>query len=183
MLFPNHQINISVTSEQQKFTTIPTPNEWKINPNSDYLYYCDNETIHGTLRNLFMFTYSAFSLLHIFSILYFWKPVQKLKIFGVGVEFHFVPEFTGQNQPILVADMSSNFLSKPIDISKYGLVFAGAQKNCGIAGLAIVISTFSHSIFASLFLAFSLLVFFCIFLSLFSSFFVFLFLSLSLSDL
>ena len=39
----------------------------------------------------------------------------------------------------LVCDMSSDICSKPIDVSKYGLIFAGAQKNLGIAGLTIVI--------------------------------------------
>ena len=40
---------------------------------------------------------------------------------------------------ILVCDMSSNFCSKPIDVSKYGLILAGAQKNVGPAGLTLVI--------------------------------------------
>jgi phosphoserine aminotransferase len=53
-----------------------------------------------------------------------------------GVEFHWTPE-TG-NVP-LVCDMSSNILSKPVDVSKYGLIYAGAQKNIGPAGLTIVI--------------------------------------------
>jgi hypothetical protein len=39
----------------------------------------------------------------------------------------------------LVADMSSNILSRPIDVSKFGLIYAGAQKNIGPAGLTIVI--------------------------------------------
>lgn len=41
--------------------------------------------------------------------------------------------------PVLVCDMSSDICSKPIDVSQYGLIFAGAQKNLGIAGLTIVI--------------------------------------------
>ena len=53
-----------------------------------------------------------------------------------GVEFHWVPD-TG-NVP-LVADMSSHILSRPMDVSKYGLIYAGAQKNIGPAGLVIVI--------------------------------------------
>lgn len=53
-----------------------------------------------------------------------------------GVEFHWTPE-TGDVP--LVCDMSSNILSKPIDVSKYGLIYAGAQKNVGPAGLTIVI--------------------------------------------
>ena len=53
-----------------------------------------------------------------------------------GVEIFWTPE-TG-NVP-LVADMSSNILSRPIDVSKFGLIDAGAQKNIGPAGLTIVI--------------------------------------------
>lgn len=39
----------------------------------------------------------------------------------------------------LVADMSSNFLSKTVDVAKYGLIYAGAQKNVGPAGVTLVI--------------------------------------------
>ena len=53
-----------------------------------------------------------------------------------GVEFHWVPE-TGDVP--LVADMSSTILSRPIDVSRYGLIYAGAQKNIGPAGLTVVI--------------------------------------------
>lgn len=53
-----------------------------------------------------------------------------------GVEYHFTPD-TGAVP--LVADMSSNILSRPIDVSKYGLIYGGAQKNIGPAGLTIVI--------------------------------------------
>ena len=53
-----------------------------------------------------------------------------------GVEFHGIPE-TGDVP--LVCDMSSNILSRPIDVSRFGLIYAGAQKNVGPAGLTIVI--------------------------------------------
>jgi phosphoserine aminotransferase len=53
-----------------------------------------------------------------------------------GVEFHWTPD-TGKVP--LVADMSSNILSRPMDVSKYGLIYAGAQKNMGPSGLTIVI--------------------------------------------
>ncbi|MCG6886247.1 MAG: 3-phosphoserine/phosphohydroxythreonine transaminase [Proteobacteria bacterium] len=53
-----------------------------------------------------------------------------------GVEFPYLPE-TG-NVP-LVADMSSTILSRPIDVSKFGVIYAGAQKNIGPAGLVVVI--------------------------------------------
>jgi len=53
-----------------------------------------------------------------------------------GVEFHWVPEVGGLP---LVADASSHFLSRPIDFAKFALVYAGAQKNVGPAGLTIVV--------------------------------------------
>jgi len=53
-----------------------------------------------------------------------------------GVEYHWVPD-TGEVP--LVADMSSNILSRPIDVSRYGLIYGGAQKNIGPAGLTFVI--------------------------------------------
>ncbi len=53
-----------------------------------------------------------------------------------GVEFPYVPD-TGDVP--LVADMSSTILSRPIDVSQFGLIYAGAQKNIGPAGLTIVI--------------------------------------------
>jgi len=53
-----------------------------------------------------------------------------------GVEFHTVP--TVSDAP-LVVDMSSTLLSRPIDVSRFGIIYAGAQKNMGPAGLALVI--------------------------------------------
>jgi phosphoserine aminotransferase len=53
-----------------------------------------------------------------------------------GVEIFWTPD-TGSVP--LVADMSSTILSRPLDVSKYGLIYAGAQKNIGPAGLTIVI--------------------------------------------
>jgi phosphoserine aminotransferase len=53
-----------------------------------------------------------------------------------GVEYHFTPD-TGDVP--LVADVSSNILSRPVDVARYGLLYGGAQKNIGPAGLTIVI--------------------------------------------
>jgi len=52
-----------------------------------------------------------------------------------GLEFSFVPESSAP----LVADMSSTILSRPIDVTQFGVIYAGAQKNIGPAGLCIVI--------------------------------------------
>jgi phosphoserine aminotransferase len=57
-----------------------------------------------------------------------------------GVEFHTIPDAgQGKGGPPLVADASSHILSRPLEVSKFGLIYAGAQKNIGPAGLAIVI--------------------------------------------
>jgi phosphoserine aminotransferase len=53
-----------------------------------------------------------------------------------GVEFDWIPA-TGEVP--LVADMSSTILSRPVDVSRFGLIYAGAQKNIGPAGLTVVI--------------------------------------------
>ncbi|MBA3771710.1 MAG: 3-phosphoserine/phosphohydroxythreonine transaminase [Ramlibacter sp.] len=53
-----------------------------------------------------------------------------------GVEYHWTPD---PGTVPLVADMSSNILSRPVDVSKYGLIYAGAQKNMGPSGVTLVI--------------------------------------------
>uniref|UniRef100_A0A8D9AUF8 Phosphoserine aminotransferase n=1 Tax=Cacopsylla melanoneura TaxID=428564 RepID=A0A8D9AUF8_9HEMI len=53
-----------------------------------------------------------------------------------GVEFNYIPD--SQGVP-LVSDMSSNFLSRKFDVSKFGVIIAGAQKNIGPAGITVVI--------------------------------------------
>jgi phosphoserine aminotransferase len=93
------EVNVAASSEEQNFTTIPSFDEWKLDPEAAYIHYTPNETIGG-------------------------------------VEFHWIPE-TGDVP--LVADMSSTILSRPIDVSRFGLIYAGAQKNIGPAGLTIVI--------------------------------------------
>ena len=53
-----------------------------------------------------------------------------------GVECHWTPDTGGVP---LVADMSSNIMSAPLDVSRYGLIYAGAQKNMGPSGVTLVI--------------------------------------------
>ncbi|QPG74022.1 hypothetical protein FOA43_001341 [Brettanomyces nanus] len=97
------QVVVNAKTADGKFGDIPDVDKWTIPVAEDtpYVYYCDNETVHGVEFQEF--------------------PYEKFP----GVE--------------IVADMSSNFLSKPVDFSKYGLVFGGAQKNVGIAGVTIYI--------------------------------------------
>ncbi len=53
-----------------------------------------------------------------------------------GTQWHWEPETGGR---LLVCDMSSDFLSRPVDIGRYGLIYAGAQKNAGPAGVTLVV--------------------------------------------
>jgi phosphoserine aminotransferase len=53
-----------------------------------------------------------------------------------GVEYRYIPQTRGVP---LVADMSSSILSRPLDVSRFGLIYAGAQKNIGPSGLTVVI--------------------------------------------
>ena len=53
-----------------------------------------------------------------------------------GVEYHDIPDLGDR---VLVGDMSSTILSRPVDVGKFGIIYAGAQKNMGIAGLTVVI--------------------------------------------
>ncbi len=92
-------VNIVATSEDKKFTTIPDPASWKLNPDAAYVHYTANETIDG-------------------------------------LEFDHIPD-TGDVP--LVVDLSSTILSRPIDVTRFGLIYAGAQKNIGPAGLTLVI--------------------------------------------
>jgi len=57
-----------------------------------------------------------------------------------GVAFPNVPSIPGDKGKVpLVCDMSSSFLSRPVDVSKFGIIYSGAQKNAGIAGVTVVI--------------------------------------------
>ncbi len=93
------KVNVIASSEDRNYSYIPDCSDLPIDEDADYVYICENETIHGT-------TY----------------PV--------------LPNTKGK---ILVSDQSSMFLSKPCNVSDYGMIYGGVQKNVGPAGLAIVI--------------------------------------------
>jgi phosphoserine aminotransferase len=95
-------VDVIASSEDKTFSYIPAVDESKLDPNADYFYICQNNTIYGTR----------------------WIE-RKIPKLPEGVE--------------LVADLSSNIMSEVVDVSKYGLIFAGAQKNVGPAGVTIVI--------------------------------------------
>ena len=87
------------SSEDKTFSYIPDVDSLELDPEADYVYICENETIYGT-------------------------HYRKLPNTGD------VP---------LVSDVSSCFLSEPIDVSKYGVIYGGVQKNIGPAGVVIVV--------------------------------------------
>ena len=91
--------NAVASSADKTFSYIPDCSDLPIDENADYVYICENETIHGTT-------------------------------------WHNLPNTKGK---ILVADQSSMFLSRPCNVSDYGLIWAGVQKNVGPAGMAVVI--------------------------------------------
>ncbi len=93
------KVNVIASSEDRNYSYIPDCSDLPIDEDADYVYICENETIHGT-------TY---------------------------------PKLPNTKGKILVADQSSMFLSKPCNVSDYGLIYGGVQKNVGPAGLAIVI--------------------------------------------
>ncbi len=57
-----------------------------------------------------------------------------------GLKFHYIPDTSGYtNNPPLIADMTSCILSEPIDVNKFGIIFASTQKNMGHSGLTLII--------------------------------------------
>lgn len=93
------EVIVAASSKDKNFTYVPNCSDLDIPADTDYVYICENETIHGVTWNK-------------------------------------LPNTKGH---ILVSDQSSMFLSRPCNVSDYGLIWAGVQKNVGPAGMAIVI--------------------------------------------
>ena len=91
--------NAIASSEDKTFSYIPDCSDLPIDENADYVYICENETIHGVT----------------------WQQL---------------PNTKGH---VLVSDQSSMFLSQPCNVSDYGMIYAGVQKNVGPAGMVIAI--------------------------------------------
>ena len=87
------------TSKDRNFSYIPDCSDLPVREDADYVYICENETVHGT-------------------------------------KYKKLPNTKGKP---LVADQSSCFLSEPVDVTKYGMIFGGVQKNVGPAGLVVAI--------------------------------------------
>jgi phosphoserine aminotransferase len=90
---------LAATTEPEKFTRVPRPDEIQLSGDASYVYMCTNNTIEGS-------------------------------------QWTSIPETGGAP---LVADMSSDILSRPIDVNRFGCIFAGAQKNLGPSGATVVI--------------------------------------------
>ena len=93
------EVIVAASSKDKNFSYIPDCSDLDIPEDTDYVYICENETIHGVT----------------------W------------------PKLPNTKGHVLVSDQSSMFLSKPCNVSDYGIIYGGVQKNIGPAGLAIVI--------------------------------------------
>ena len=93
------EVHVAASSKDRNFCYIPDCDDLDIPENADYVYICENETIHGVT----------------------W------------------PKLPNTKGHVLVSDQSSMFLSKPCNVSDYGLIYAGVQKNVGPAGMVVVI--------------------------------------------
>ena len=106
--------------------------QWSKKAIAEAKRYCDVNVVASTEDSKFTIVPAQSDLPTSTDAAYFhYTPNETI----VGVEFPYIPE---TNVP-LVADMSSTILSRPIDVSKYGVIYAGAQKNIGPAGITVVI--------------------------------------------
>ncbi len=107
--------------------------DWSIKAIKEASRYCDVNVVATTEGNNFTRAPAQEELkLNPDAAYVHYTPNETIR----GVEFDYIPE-TGDVP--LVADMSSNILSRPIDVSRFGMIYAGAQKNIGPAGLTVVI--------------------------------------------
>ncbi|MBI3650345.1 MAG: 3-phosphoserine/phosphohydroxythreonine transaminase [Acidobacteria bacterium] len=93
------QVNVAASTESEKFTRIPTPDELRLDPEAAYVHYTTNNTLYGTQ----------------------WQQTPTV------------------GNVALVADASSDIFSRPLEVQKHGLIYAGAQKNLAPAGVTLVI--------------------------------------------
>ena len=93
------EVIVAASSKDKNYSYIPDCSDLDIPEDADYVYICENETIHGVT----------------------WQQL---------------PNTKGH---VLVSDQSSMFLSQPCNVSDYGMIYAGVQKNVGPAGMVIAI--------------------------------------------
>ena len=93
------EVHVVASSKDRNYSYIPDCSDLDIPENADYVYICENETIHGVT----------------------W------------------PKLPNTKGHVLVSDQSSMFLSRPCNVSDYGMIYAGVQKNVGPAGMVVAI--------------------------------------------
>lgn len=120
--------------KQQQYTALPSIEQVKQQlsaaaaKDAAFIYACANETVHGVewgeeLEQLF-------------------EPLPTAagaSAAAAAASSSAAATAATPASPVLVSDMSSSFMSRPIDVSRYGLIYAGAQKNVGPAGVTVVI--------------------------------------------
>ncbi|KAG6035073.1 hypothetical protein E4U41_006251 [Claviceps citrina] len=114
-LLGSKHINIAAdarTNNGGKFGTIPDERDWKLSQDAAFVYFCSNETVDGV----------------------------EFPPFPPSLEPG-APDGSSRDGdgPIVVADMSSNILTRQIPVAKYSAIFFGAQKNLGITGITVVV--------------------------------------------
>ena len=92
------RVHIAGDSSDKTFTYIPKITQEDLDPDTDYVYICENNTIYGT-------------------------------------KYKELPPHEGKK---LIADLSSCIFTEPLDVTQYDMIFAGAQKNLGPAGVTVV---------------------------------------------
>lgn len=93
------KVHLAGDSSDKTFSYIPKITQADLDPETDYVYICENNTIYGT-------------------------------------KYKTLPPHDGKR---LIADLSSCIFTEPLDVSQYDMIFAGAQKNLGPAGVTLVI--------------------------------------------
>lgn len=126
------QIQLVATGEPQHFTRIPDPKTWKVADNAAYFHYTDNETIHGVEFSYFP---DIDHMPHIPPV----STVPHLPPVSPMLHVPHVSSVPYRQEQLLISDMTSSILTKAIDFSRFGLIYASAQKNLGISGITVVI--------------------------------------------
>ena len=151
------KVNVAATGDNK---SMPDPASWTLFPEAKYVHYCDNETIQGVefkvggpgvgrwargvgwLAGQLIGSLNGVSAVSVTSCCV--CQASSHRYCPTSAPPPPLPSLPAQGAPevggkVLVADMSSNFCSKPVDVSKYGMIYAGAQKNIGPAGVTAVI--------------------------------------------
>ncbi len=107
-------VNEAYSGKADAYAHIPDDNEIKLSANPAYVHICSNNTIYGTEWHA--------------------KNADGSANYGAMMRLPNIPAGVP-----LVCDMSSDIYCRPVDFTKFGLVYAGAQKNLGVAGTTIVV--------------------------------------------